>query len=100
MNLWKGIRAGVLPDPAGRNCHGFRGRSGLKESKQGMGMATGFRSRPRHEPVVRRRAPKPPLEPEEFFSCREPPPRRTWRNLVRQAESLPRMECCDFRKGK
>jgi len=34
-------------------------------------MAKGFQSRPRHEPVVRRRAPKPPLEPEEFFSCRE-----------------------------
>ena len=87
MNLWKGIRAGVLPDPAG-NCHGFRGRSGLKESKQGMGMATGFQSRPRHEPVVRRRAPKPPLEPEEFFSCRET---STKMNLAQLSSS--RIEC-------
>jgi hypothetical protein len=36
-----------------------------------MGKATGFQNRPRHEPVVRRRTPKLPLEPQVFFSCGE-----------------------------
>src|SRR5260370_3133251 len=60
-----------VPDFGGRNCRGILGRSGLKESKQGTGKATVFRNGSRHEPVVRRRTPKLPLEPQEFSSCGE-----------------------------
>jgi hypothetical protein len=34
------------PDLGLRNCRGVLGHSGLKESKQKMGMATEFQSRP------------------------------------------------------
>jgi hypothetical protein len=54
-----------------RNCRDVLGRSGLKESKQEMGMATEFQSRSRHWPVLRRRSPKLSLKPPEFVSCPE-----------------------------
>jgi hypothetical protein len=59
------------PDLGLRNCRDVLGRSGLKESKQEMGMATEFQSRSRHWPVLRRRSPKLSLKPPEFFSCPE-----------------------------
>jgi hypothetical protein len=57
------------PDLGLHTCHDVLGRSGLKESKQEMGMATEFQSRSRHGPVLRRRTPKLSLEPQEIFSC-------------------------------